>query len=260
MSKKKKVEAPVYEQWAGNEYTDRARQGVGTYGNWVDANWEDLTKTYTPEDLKDIAQKAYDTTWDDFLRNYRRQSNAIASQNYNRFGGLRNTPALYTEDMFGRQQNDLASRTASQMYGMADQLANNQMNRNFASLNQVYGMYNNAGNIATALDEANWAIRNRNIDAKYMADLQNAQNKGGFSLGNMISGAISGAGTGASIGGPWGAVIGGVAGGALGGLSGYAGSSGDQASQLGGLAGNIGGNSTNWLNSKRNGTSFTWKY
>lgn len=214
MSKKKKVEAPVYEQWAGNEYTDRARQGVGTYGNWVDNNWEDLTKTYTAEDMKDIAQKAYDTTWNDFLNSYRRQSNALASQNYNRFGGLGSTPSLYTTDMFGRQENDLASRLGSQMYGMADQLAGNQMNRNLASLNQVYGMYNNAGNIINALDQANWAIRNQNIEAKYVADLQNAQRSSGILdwAKNIIGGGTQGASNGLSVAGPWGALAGGIAG------------------------------------------------
>lgn len=214
MSKKKKVEAPVYEQWAGNKYTDRARQGVGTYGNWVDNNWEDLTKTYTAEDMKDIAQKAYDTTWNDFLNSYRRQSNALASQNYNRFGGLGSTPSLYTTDMFGRQENDLASRLGSQMYGMADQLAGNQMNRNLASLNQVYGMYNNAGNIINALDQANWAIRNQNIEAKYVADLQNAQRSSGILdwAKNIIGGGTQGASNGFSVAGPWGALAGGIAG------------------------------------------------
>lgn len=254
--KKKKVEAPVYEQWAGNEYTDRARENIGTYGNWIDANWEPLTQTYTPEDMKEIAQRAYDTSMNDFLGNYNKQANAIAARNYNRFGGLGSTPSLYTTDMLNKQANDEAARLASQMYSLSDQLANNQMNRNLSSLGTVYNMYNNAGNIATGLDMDNWKIRNQNIDAKYAADVQNA-NRGGFSLGNMLSGAASGAATGASVGGPWGALAGGVLGGVTGGLSG-SNVSGQQAAQLGGRFGNIGGNLGNWLNTKSQG--FKWVY
>lgn len=254
--KKKKVEAPVYEQWAGNEYTDRAREGIGTYGNWIDANWEPLTQTYTPEDMKEIAQRAYDTSMNDFLGNYNKQANAIAARNYNRFGGLGSTPSLYTTDMLNKQANDEAARLASQMYSLSDQLANNQMNRNLSSLGTVYNMYNNAGNIATGLDMDNWKIRNQNIDAKYAADVQNA-NRGGFSLGNMLSGAASGAIKGGSIGGGWGALAGGVLGGVTGGLSG-SNVSGQQAAQLGSSFGNIGGNLGNWLNTK--GQGFKWVY
>jgi hypothetical protein len=254
--KKKKVEAPVYEQWAGNEYTDRAREGIGTYGNWIDANWEPLTQTYTPEDMKEIAQRAYDTSMNDFLGNYNKQANAIAARNYNRFGGLGSTPSLYTTDMLNKQANDEAARLASQMYSLSDQLANNQMNRNLSSLGTVYNMYNNAGNIATGLDLDNWKIRNNNIEAKYAADVQNA-NRGGFSLGNMLSGAASGAAQGGSIGGGWGALAGGVLGGVTGGLSG-SNVDGKQAAQLGGSFGNIGGNLGNWLNTK--GQGFKWVY
>lgn len=249
---KKKVSAPEYQEWSGNEYTDRARKDVGTYGDWVSQNWQDLSKTYTPEDLSNIAQKAYQTTWDDYLADYRRQANAIAGQNYNRFGGLGSSPSMYTQDMYNKQENDLASRLGSQMYSMADQLAGNQMNRNLASLNQVYGMYNNAGNLINALDEKNWNIRNQNIEAKYLADLQNA-NSGGWSWGNMLSGAGSGAMAGASAG-PWGALAGGILGAVGGGLSGYSNASGDQASKLGGSFGSGIGELNKWsLNTKGKG-------
>ena len=206
--------------------------------------------------MKEIAQRAYDTSMNDFLGNYNKQANAIAARNYNRFGGLGSTPSLYTTDMLNKQANDEAARLASQMYSLSDQLANNQMNRNLSSLGTVYNMYNNAGNIATGLDMDNWKIRNQNIDAKYAADVQNA-NRGGFSLGNMLSGAASGAATGASVGGPWGALAGGVLGGVTGGLSG-SNVSGQQAAQLGGSFGNIGGNLGNWLNTK--GQGFKWVY
>lgn len=232
--KKKKVQAPVYEEWSGNEYTDRAREGIGTYGDWVDNNWERLTTAPTAQDFTDIVNKGYNTIWNDYNRsaieNIKKQNQA----NYNRFGNMGSSGAMYGNDTLNRNLNDLASRIYSNMYGMADELAGNQFNRNLTSLGTVYGMYNDAGKIATELDNQNWDIRNQNIAAKYAADVQNANRGGGFNLGNALSGAASGAAMGSKAG-PWGAIIGGVAGGALGGFSG----SGDQASQLGSSIGGI---------------------
>lgn len=239
MGKKKKVKAPVYEEWSGNEYTDRARQNVGTYGDWINQNWENLVTAPTAEDFSDIVNKAYSTTWNDYLDQYNRNANAMAAQNYNRFGGLGSTPSLETQDQWTKQQNDLASRLGSQMYSMADTLAGNQYNRQLQSLATTQGLYDTAGNIITDMDKGNWNIRNTNKYAQYVADVQNAQNRGGFSLGNMISGAVSGAGTGASLGGGWGALAGGVLGAVGGGLSGYSNASGQDASSLGSSLGMI---------------------
>lgn len=215
---KKKVKAPVYQEWQGNEYTDRARQNVGTYGDWVGNNWQSLVKAPTAQDFTGIVNKAYNTTWDDFLQDYNTQANAIASRNYNRFGGLGSTPSMYTQDMLNKQENDLASRLGSQMYQMADQLAGNQFNRNLTSLGTVYDMYNDAGNTINDLDKNNWQIRNRNIEAKYVADAQNARNR--FNLGNTLASGIGGALTGLASGGVPGAILGGVGGLATGALSG----------------------------------------
>lgn len=241
MSRQPKVQAPEYEEWQGNEYTDRAKKGITTYGNWVDNNWQDLVKAPTAEDFTDIVNKAYNTTWNDYNRsaieNIKKQNQA----NYNRFGNMGSSGAMYNSDTLNRNLNDLSSRIYSNMYGMADQLAGNQYNRQLQSLGTVYGMYNDAGNLATSLDEKNWNIRNQNKEAKYLADVQNAQRGGGWNWGNMVSGATSGALQGGlSGGGWWGALAGGLAGGISGGLSGNA--SGQQASQMGsGLGTNIGG-------------------
>lgn len=265
MGKKKKVKAPVYEQWSGNEYTDRARQNVGTYGDWINQNWENLVTAPTAEDFSDIVNKAYSTTWNDYLDQYNRNANAMAAQNYNRFGGLGSTPSLETQDQWTKQQNDLAARLGSNMYSIADQLAGNQYNRQLQSLGTVQGLYDTAGNLITSLDEKNWNIRNQNKEAQYLADVQNA-NRGGWSWGNMLSGAASGAASGASKGGWWGALAGGVLGGVGGGLSGYSNSSGQDASGIGTSFGssvgniignrNTGGTATGWspnLNTKSRG-------
>lgn len=253
MGKNDKVTAPVYEEWSGNEYTDRAKKGIGTYGDWVDNNWEKLITAPTAQDFTDIVNKGYDTIWNDYNRsaieNIKKQNQA----NYNRFGNMGSSGAMYGNDTLNRNLNDLASRIYSNMYSMADQLAGNQFNRNLTSLGTGYGMYNDAGKIATWLDDKNWDIRNQNIAAKYLADVQNAQRGGGFDLGNMFSGAASGAASGASIGGGWGALAGGVLGGLTGGFSG---GSGNQAAQVGSSFGKLGGQGANWLNNKWNQNSW----
>lgn len=252
MSKKKKVKAPVYEQWAGNEYTDRARDDVGTYGDWIGNNWQnyldaDLEQAYARQ--QGIADKAYSTMWDDTLANQRRQNNQLAAANYNRFGSLGNTSSIYNQELFNRQQNDLASRLASEQYQMLDNLVNSDYNRRTNSFNNIYNMYNNAGKLINSLDNANWDIRNNNIEAKYVADVQNAQNNGGWFGG--LTGAATGALGGLVTAGPWGALAGGLAGGLSGALgSGTAGSYGIGNTLGQGLYNYSYNNPTSWLSTK----------
>lgn len=245
MSKKKKVKAPVYEEWSGNEYIDRARDDVGTYGDWVNNNWQnyldaDLDQAYARQ--QGIADKAYNTMWDDMLANQRRQNNQLAAANYNRFGSLGNTSSNYNQELFNRQQNDLASRLSSQEYQMLDNLVNSDYNRRTNSFNNIYNMYNNAGSLINQLDQANWNLRNTNKEAQYVADVQNAQNKGGW--GNALLGGLTGAATGLFTGGPVGAVAGALGGATLGGL-GYQNSSGGFGSLAGQGLYNIGNPSNN---------------
>lgn len=251
---KKKTKAPQYAVWQGNDYTKRADQNVNTYGDWISNNWENAVTAPTIESYYDYVKQVNEPAMNDFLEGYNTKTNEIASRNYNRFGGLTSTPALYTQDMLNKQMNDKAVRQASQMLSDAYSMKNQDWANQLNALGTVYGMYNDAGNTSTSSLQQTYNDLNRNVEAQYVADKQNQG--GGWSWGNMVSGAMSGAGTGASVGGPWGAVIGGVAGGALGGLSGYTGASGDQASQMGSTMGNLGGNASNWLKTK--GQGFTW--
>lgn len=259
MGSKKKVSAPKYEEFQDNDYITRERANIGTYGDWLNENALDYfgaNSSLNRDIYNTQAANAYNTMWNDALANYRKANNQLASANYNRFGGLGSTGARYNQELLNRQQNDLASRLASQEYQMAEGLYQQELANRFNAANQIYNMYNNAGQQATAVDQANWNIRNTNKAAQYAADIQNADS--GFRWGNVLSGAISGAGTGASVGGPWGALIGGVAGAGMGALSNY---TGDSASQSGSalsknLVTGIGG--TKWgsnllkLNNKNN--------
>ena len=219
--KRSKVKPIEYEEWKGNEYTDRARENVGTYGDWISNNWENAVTAPKIEDYYDYVKQVNEPAMNDFLQSYNTQANALASRNYNRFGGLNSTPALYTQDMYNKQMNDLATRQASQMLQDAYGMKNTDWNNNLTALGTVYNMYNNAGQTINAMDIGNWNIRNQNIANATNAENYNNANKA--SVMDYISGIIGGSSTGAmqgwqATGSPWGAVGGGIAGG-LGGFA-----------------------------------------
>lgn len=248
---KKKAEVIPYQAWTGNEFTNRAKEDMPVYGDWVRSNWESAVTAPNIEDYYQYVKDVNEPAYNDFLQNYNTQANKIAARNYNRFGGLTSTPALYTQDMLNKQMNDLATQNAASMleqaYGMKNQDWANQLN----ALGTVYNMYNDAGQRYTDVEKGIYDTWNLNIANENAARNYNAQNaSGGFNIGNALSGAMSGATMGSKAG-PWGAVIGGVAGGALGGFSG---GSGEQSSQLGSSMGGLVNNLNNWsLNTKGKG-------
>ena len=248
---KKKVKAPTLQQWEGNEYTKQLESDLGGYHDWVQSNWENALTAPTIESYYDYVKQVNEPAMQDFLQDYNRQSNALASRNYNRFGGLTSTPALYTQDIYNKQMNDLATRQASQMLSDAYSMKNQDWANALNALGVGYNLYTNTGDYLTQnKDIPNWNIQNMNEVNRVNAYNQNAQNSG-FNLGGMLSGIASGASAG-SVAGPWGAVIGGVAGGALGGASNYLGSNNAQAGIQGIGSGLQGLN--NWsLNTKGKG-------
>lgn len=253
MGKKKKVSAPVYEEMQDTPYITGLREDLPTYRDQYNYMLGQLDVT-SPEVQKAFQDKANEYTqaqWNDFNRNALANYKAMNQANYNRFGNLGSSGAMYGNDTFNRQLNDLATRIAGQTAGQYQNLINNYYNQKLNTLNAYNTAYGNAGQTTYGHDQNNWNIRNRNIEAKYVADVQNANRGGGWNFGNMISGAASGAATGASVGGGWGALAGGLLGGVTGGLSGDN-TSGMQAAQLGSNLGGYAGQGTNWLNTKWN--------
>ena len=233
--KKKKVKAPKYEQLADTQYIAGLREDLPTYRDQYNymLGQLDVTSPEVQQAFQDKANEYTQSQWSDFNRNALANYKAMNQANRNRFGNLGSSGAMYGADTYNRQLNDLASRIAGQTAGQYENLMNNYYNQKYTTA-QMYGnAYGGAGGTLQDNDIANWKIRNQNIEAKYAADVQNA-NRGGFNLGNALSGVASGAVMGSKAG-PWGALIGGVAGGALGGFTG----SGDQASQLGANLGGI---------------------
>ena len=263
LKKKSKAEAPIIPIQQDNEYQARAKQNVGTYGNWVDANWENAVTAPNIESYYDYVKQVNEPAMNDFLESYNTQANKIASRNYNRFGGLTSTPALYTQDIYNKQMNDLATRQASQMlqdaYGMKNTDWANQLN----ALGTVYGMYNDAGNIATAKDQQDYNTAVQNYLNAYQANEYNKQNKTSALdyITNFIGGSSSGAMEGYSAtGSPWGALGGGIAGG-LGSLADTYSGTGNQYtsallspfSSMNSMKSSIGGLGGNQLNTKVSG-------
>ena len=236
---KKKVKAPVYKTLEDTDYIKGLRNSLADYKLAADTAYNKLA-SMDDAYYKQLAEQANAYAWDEWNRNARKLMNQNYQRNYNRFGSLGTTGAQYNQESLTRDINNAASQIASNTASTADNYFTNAYNRNLQTAGALNNRYMNTGNTLQANDWQNLAIQNGNIEAKYLADVQNA--KSGFNLGGMISGAANGAGAGASIGGPWGALAGGVLGGVAGGLGGDS----KSTSNMGQLA----GQGTNWLRSK----------
>ena len=236
---KKKVKAPVYKTLEDTDYIKGLRNSLADYKLAADTAYNKLA-SMDDAYYKQLAEQANAYAWDEWNRNARKLMNQNYQRNYNRFGSLGTTGAQYNQESLTRDINNAASQIASNTASTADNYFTNAYNRNLQTAGALNNRYMNTGNTLQANDWQNLAIQNGNIEAKYLADVQNA--KSGFNLGGMISGAANGAGAGAAIGGHWGALAGGVLGGVAGGLGGDS----KSTSNMGQLA----GQGTNWLRSK----------
>ena len=236
---KKKVKAPVYKTLEDTDYIKGLRNSLADYKLAADTAYNKLA-SMDDAYYKQLAEQANAYAWDEWNRNARKLMNQNYQRNYNRFGSLGTTGAQYNQESLTRDINNAASQIASNTASTADNYFTNAFNRNLQAAGALDSRYNNTGNTLQANDWQNLAIKNNNIEAKYLADLQNA--KSGWSWSGMVQGAANGAGAGASVGGPWGAVAGGILGAVGGGLGGDSQSS----SNMGQLA----GQGTNWLQSK----------
>ena len=224
MGKKKKVTAPTYDTMQENEWISGLRNDIGNYRDYTNNILENLN-VMSPEVQSKLQGLADDYTaaqWSDLNRSFLKNSNALNQRNYNRFGSLGSTGALYGQESLQRDYNDLASRVASNTASKAQDLFNNYFQQQANAFNAGYNLYNLAGSNIYDFDKTNWQIGNLNKEAQFMADVQNAQNSG-----NWLSSALGGAGTGATIGsafGPIGALVGagvGAIGGGIAGSQGY---------------------------------------
>ena len=236
---KKKVKAPVYKTLEDTEYIKGLRNSLADYKLAADTAYNKLA-SMDDAYYKQLAEQANAYAWDEWNRNARKLMNQNYQRNYNRFGSLGTTGAQYNQESLTRDINNAASQIASNTASTADNYFTNAYNRNLQTAGALDNRYNNTGNTLQANDWQNLEIQNGNIEAKYLADVQNA--KSGWTWSGMISGAANGAGAGASVGGPWGALAGGVLGAVGGGLGGDS----QSESNMGQLA----GQGTNWLRSK----------
>ena len=237
--RKKKVKAPVYKTLEDTDYIKGLRNSLADYKLAADTAYNKLA-SMDDAYYKQLAEQANAYAWDEWNRNARKLMNQNYQRNYNRFGSLGTTGAQYNQESLTRDINNAASQIASNTASTADNYFTNAYNRNLQTAGALGNRYNNTGNTLQTNDWKNLEIQNNNIEAKYLADVQNA--KSGWSWSGMINGAANGAGAGASVGGPWGALAGGVLGAVGGGLGGDS----QAASNMGQLA----GQGTNWLKSK----------
>ena len=236
---KKKVKAPVYKTLEDTDYIKGLRNSLADYKLAADTAYNKLA-SMDDAYYKQLAEQANAYAWDEWNRNARKLMNQNYQRNYNRFGSLGTTGAQYNQESLTRDINNAASQIASNTASTADNYFTNAYNRNLQTAGALDNRYTDTGNTLQTNDWKNLEIQNNNIEAKYLADVQNA--KSGWSWSGMISGAANGAGAGASVGGPWGVLAGGILGAVGGGLGGD--------SKSAGTMGQLSGQGTNWLRSK----------
>lgn len=235
MSKKKKVEAPVYQEMEDNDYITQQREQVN---NLYDKTYEllaglDTTSEDVQNEYKQIANDYTQSQWDDLNRSYTGAVNKLNQANYNRMGTLGSTSALYNTESLQRDYNDMATSIASNTASQYQNLINNAYNQRYNTYQAYNNAYNTAGDVTTNQDLRNWQIQNQNIAAKYAADVQNANSSSGWSWGSSLTGALTGAVSGGSTGGWVGALAGAGLGAVSGGLSGNSSSSSSLGSSVG---------------------------
>lgn len=226
---------------------------------WITRNRELNTKSYdlynqAIDDLskqdqqyyEGIVGKAQQSMWDDYNRNYQKAVNQNLARNYGRTGTTQSTAAGYLNDSLQRQYNDMASRIASQGYGMYDNLINSDLNRTYAKLGTYGDIFNTSGVYPEQVDFYNYEkVDQANKQRQWQADATKKMNeKGTWGKVGGAAGTVVGGIVGAYFGNP---ALGAQLGNALG--SGVGGSfddkyvmAGQQSSQsdsggLGGLGG-----------------------
>lgn len=262
MGGKKKVSPAVYQEMQPDEFINYLREDLGSYRDMTNnllGNLNVISPEYEAT-LQGIADDYTGAQWSDLNRSFLKEQNALNQRNYNRFGSLGSTGALYGQESLQRDYNDLASRVASNTAQAYENLRNNYFNQQLNAFNAASGMYTGAGQQLYNFDQQNWNIQNINEQNRYLADVQNAKNSGNGVMG-AITGAIGGGVTGFATGGPWGAAIGAGLGAISGGLGGSNGANSSQTFgsglQIGtGLNSLIGNqNGTTWLGNKINSWS-----
>ncbi len=203
---------PQYEEWSGNQYTDTSQKLLYDSYNYLNQYLPQLN-TFSPEMqsyYKGLANDYTQAQWNDLNRGYTNAMNQMNQRNYNRFGTTNATGSLYDTKSLQNQYNDLASRVASNTASYYNTLINNEFNRRLNTMNAYNSLYNNAGDVLTDRDLRNWAIRNQNLENKYLDQVDDYNNKGTWAglIGNTLMGTIQGASAG-SMFGPIGAAIGG---------------------------------------------------
>ena len=252
--KKKKVEAPKYEELADTAFISGLREDLPTYRDRYNymLGQLDVTSPEVQQAYRDLANQYTQAQWSDYNRNALQGMKALNASNYNRFGSLGSSGAMYNTDTYNRNLNNLAANIAGNTAAKYEDLINNYYNQKATTANAYNSAYSTAGNTLQNNDIANWNIRNNNKYAQYVADVQNAQNNTGILGGikNIIGGGLQGAGNGFSVAGPWGALAGGIAGSVGGTLDTMSGNSyNSQGSWTSVLAPNIGGGLTNMFGS-----------
>lgn len=223
---KKKPQLGMYQEQKDTPWITRNRElNTDVYGNLSrDLNRVNVFDDATRQQLNAYNDSIYNRAVKDFDRDYAQTMNRYLARDYDRFGTTGGSSSLLTRDNYNlAQQRKLADLEYQRGLNYED-MVNQELSRRYNWLNLNNQLFRQTGDITQAFDNANWKIRNQNVDRRYTNDLQRYNEKAG--LMNLGANALGVAlapftgGTSLLIGNALGGVLGAEAGNLLAGQAG----------------------------------------
>lgn len=152
-----------------------------SYGNLSrDLNNVNVFDDAIRQQLNAYNDSIYNQAVKDFDRDYSQTMNKYLARDYNRFGTTGGTSSLLTRDNYNlAQQRKLADMEYNRAMNYEDMI-NQELSRRYQWLNLNNQLFNQSGATTQAFDDANWRIRNQNVDRRYTNELQDYNSKAGL--------------------------------------------------------------------------------
>lgn len=179
---KKKPTLGMYKEQQDTPWISSNRElNQQSYGNLSrDLNNVNVFDDATRQQLNAYNDSIYNRAVSDFDRDYSQTMNKYLARDYNRFGTTGSSNSLLNRDNYNlAQQRKLADMEYNRAMNYED-MVNQELGRRYNWLNLNNQLFNTSGGITQAFDDANWKIRNQNVDRQYTNDLQRYNEKAGL--------------------------------------------------------------------------------
>lgn len=179
---KKKPKLGMYQEQQDTPWITSNRElNQQSYGNLSrDLNNVNVFDDSIRQQLKAYNDSIYNRAVSDFDRDYTQTMNKYLARDYDRFGTTGSSASLLNRDNYNlAQQRKLADMEYNRAMNYED-MVNQELNRRYNWLNLNNNLFNQSGGTIQSFDDANWKLRNQNVDRKYTNDLQKYNEKAGL--------------------------------------------------------------------------------